>query len=191
MNRLPILLTFCCIVLNTNVTGKQPNPNTGVDISGKKYWRSVFDNRIQHIGLGFGIDNALFGAQYQTSYPIISIGKSAREVRESRIFTGAFVGTRVHLFGLYAIWGGADLNAGISLGPLTLEQNINWNFIAGEGGSRSLLNSAFKLGIHVRPVWLKMGVNLWTSRPDDTLLELVTINKRLLIFSLLFRIDTR
>ena len=83
--------------------------------------------------------------------------KIGRSNREFTLF-GLHGGVEFSMFGLFAIWGSAGLNAGISIGPVTLDGSLTfW----GIGLNKSHFGTTTynpKIGLQIIDyVWLKAG----------------------------------
>ena len=79
------------------------------------------------IGLAVGPEH--FGAVKGSILGRIGYSKDLRFRRINRDFTlfGVYGGAEFSMFGLFAVWGSAGANAGISAGPITLTALLAWN----------------------------------------------------------------
>ncbi len=79
---------------------------------------------------------------------------------------GAYASLEGSLFGLFALWGGAGINIGYNIGPVTIDNSLTAWGIIGENNSFGLTSYNPKIGLHFGPVWLKAGPSFRLSKHD-------------------------
>lgn len=71
---------------------------------------------------------------------------------------GAYYGAEINGFALYAAWGGLGVNAGLNIGPFTIDNSISiWGFIGEARRSAGYTTYNPKIGIQFWRIWLKFG----------------------------------
>lgn len=117
------------------------------------HWRST---ALQTMGVAIGpeslfaLKGSILGRYGYSRIPY-------RHQREITVF-GVYGGFEFSMFGLFAIWGSAGLNAGVSIGPLTFDGSLTFWGIAAENKSIGTTTLNPKVGLQVLDyVWLKAG----------------------------------
>ena len=113
-------------------------------------------NALATFGLAMGPECLFapkFGIQGRYGYSY-----DMRKSRRDLSLFGVHGGAEFSFFGLFAIWGSAGVNAGVSVGPFTLDGSLTFWGIAGENNHFGSTTFNPKVGLQVLDyVWIKAG----------------------------------
>lgn len=109
------------------------------------------------VGLAVG-QETLMGVKFGHYIPLADIRRPVRRPNFGLGGTRIYAGVEGSMFGLFALWGSASLNAGINTGPLTVDCSVTELAVFGPDG-QSFYETTYnpKVGVQAGPVWVKAG----------------------------------
>lgn len=137
--------------------------------------------------LGLGVGNEyFFGLKFSAVLPFSfqkSNGRGLFNSKKRKFYPlGGYVSLDANAFGFFAVWGGVGVNAGLSLGFITIDNSLiflggNAGGGAGYGSSRVSYNPKIGLNLGNR-VWLKAGpsFSLKSTVPSENWIKIGDFN---------------
>ena len=126
--------------------------------------KSGFGRNVFHaLGIGVG-QEYFFGVKGSLVKPF-PFGRTLKKPKFGFYPKCFYVSIGASAFGLFAVWGGVGLNAGVSLGIFTLDNSVvAWGIVGPDSQTFGSTTYNPKIGLHLGPIWFKAGPSFRLSK---------------------------